>query len=215
MRICGVHQAALALVRHERRDVADHRRPRREPQFLVHISRWLRVDAIHLDALVHGERARVVDAVLDDHGTDRVRRADGGVHLLVLPPGERVALEVEVHPPGDDERGTTPVGQGRQGHGRHRHRVRVVRVDQVGLQVSQHARQPERRGEIHLVGRGEANQIVALAGAPGQLAVRVGDKGGAVAAGAQTEDGQEDLVLAPAPRAGGVDMQSEHILGRP
>ena len=62
-------------------------------------------------------------------------------------------------------------------------------------------------GEVHLVGRREADEIVALARAPRQLAVRVRDEHRAVAARAQAQDGQEDLVLSSAPRAGGVDVE--------
>ena len=58
--------------------------------------------------------------------------------------------------------------------------------------------------------RRERHQVGALGGAPIQLALGVRDEHGAVAAGAQAEHGQEDLVLSPAPGARGVDVEGEH-----
>ena len=86
----------------------------------------------------------------------------------------------------------------------------IVGVDEIRREVADHPGEAEGGGEVDLVGGGEAHQVVALARAPGQLTLRVGDERGAVPARAQAEDGQEDLVLSPAPRAGRVDVEGEH-----
>ena len=69
------------------------------------------------------------------------------------------------------------------------------------------ARQPPRRGQVHLGARRQRHQVVALAGAPEQHAARVRDEHGPMAALAHPEHGQEDLVLSAAPGEGGVEVE--------
>ena len=76
-----------------------------------------------------------------------------------------------------------------------------------GDEIPDHPREPERGREVDLVGRGQPHQVVALAGAPGELALRVGDEHRAVAADPQADDRQEDLVLSRPPGARGVDVE--------
>ena len=121
---------------------------------------------------------------------------------------------MEVHAPGDDDRRPPAVRDRGEGHRRHRHRVRVVGVDEVGREVADDPREAERRGEIDFVGRRQADEIVAFARAPRQFALRVRHEHRPVAARPEADDGQEDLVLSPAPRAGGVDMEAEHLFSR-
>ena len=60
----------------------------------------------------------------------------------------------------------------------------------------------------------QPDEIVALARAAGQFALRVRHEHGPMAARAETEHRQEDLVLSPAPGAGRVDMEAEHLFSR-
>jgi hypothetical protein len=84
-------------------------------------------------------------------------------------------------------------------------------MDEIGREVAHDPREAEGGGEVDLVGRREADQIVALAGAARELAAGMRDEHRAVAARAQADDRQEDLVLSPAPRASGVDVEGEHL----
>ena len=52
----GLDQMALALVRHERGDVADDRRVVRQPERLVHVDGRRREHVLDVDALVDGDR---------------------------------------------------------------------------------------------------------------------------------------------------------------
>ena len=83
----------------------------------------------------------------------------------------------------------------------------IVGVDEFGRQVANHARQAEGGGEVDLVCRRQPDEIVALAGAAREFTFRMRDEHRAVAARPKTEHRQEDLVLSPAPRAGGVDVE--------
>ena len=53
----GVDQVALALVRHERGDVADDRRLMRQPERLVDVDRRRRDDVVDVDAFVDRDGA--------------------------------------------------------------------------------------------------------------------------------------------------------------
>ena len=88
--------------------------------------------------------------------------------------------------------------------------MRIVRVHDLGLPVADDARQFPRRGQIDLVARRERHQIGPFRGTAIELALRVRDEDGLVADRAQSENGQEDLVLSAAPGAGGVDVEGEH-----
>ncbi len=85
--------------------------------------------------------------------------------------------------------------------------MRIVSVDHVGPVHRDDAGQPPRRGEIDLRTRGERHQIVAFARAPIEHALRVRHEHGPVAARAQAEHRQKDLLLPAAPGAGGVEVE--------
>ena len=89
--------------------------------------------------------------------------------------------------------------------------MRIVGVNHLRPELADDPRKAERGGEIQLVGRRQPDEIVPLGRAARQLAVRVRDEHRAVPPRAQAEDGQEDLVLSPAPRAGSVDVEAEHL----
>ena len=88
--------------------------------------------------------------------------------------------------------------------------MRIVRVNDVGLErlmtrASRHAAR-----EIHLRPRRDRNQLEPFRRALPQLAVGMGDQRGALADRAQAVDGQQNLVLSAAPGARRVDMEGEH-----
>lgn len=88
--------------------------------------------------------------------------------------------------------------------------MRIVRVHDRGRHVAQDTRQPPARREVDLVARRERDQVGPFARAAIELALGVRDEHRTVPGGAQPQDGQEDLVLSAAPRAGGVDVEGEH-----
>mgnify|MGYP003694238259 CR=1 FL=1 len=83
----------------------------------------------------------------------------------------------------------------------------IVRVDDVRLQPLHDARQPPRRRQIHLGARRERDELEAFRRAPPQLAVGMRDQRRALPDLAQAVDGQQHLVLAAAPRPGGIDVE--------
>ena len=96
----------------------------------------------------------------------------------------------------------------------HRDAVRIVGVHDVRPQPLDDARQTPGGRQVHLGPRRNRNQLEPLAGAPPQLAVRMRHQRGTMADLAQAVDGQQHLVLSAAPRAGGVDVEGEHLRGR-
>ena len=70
-----VDQVLLSLVRHQRGDVADDQRVRREPVLLADVQRLDGGHAIDVDALVDRRGPLGGHAVLDEHRPDRVRGA--------------------------------------------------------------------------------------------------------------------------------------------
>ena len=63
----GVEQVPLALVRHQRRDVADDRRALRQPEFPVHVERRQPGDAVDVDPLVDDDGSSCRHPVVDQH----------------------------------------------------------------------------------------------------------------------------------------------------
>src|SRR5262245_38128781 len=88
--------------------------------------------------------------------------------------------------------------------------MRIVGMDDRRLPLSDDSRQLPRRRQVNLVDRREWNQIRTLGGAAKQLALAMRDQHGAMAASAKTQNGQEGLLLSPAPGARGVDVEGEH-----
>ena len=207
----GVEQVPLALVCHQRPHVHDHRHAVRQPELDVDVERRQPLDLGDVDAVVHHVRpARAGNAVVDEDVANGARRGDEARHLAILPARERVAAQVEVHAPGRHQRGGRSDGAERQGRRRHRHRVRIVRVHEVGPVVADDARQPPRRAQVDLVARRQSDQIRPFGGALVQLTLRVRDEHRSVPAFAQPQDGQERLLLSAAPGPGGVDVEAEH-----
>ena len=89
--------------------------------------------------------------------------------------------------------------------------VRIVRVNDVGLEPLDDAREAPRRRQVHLGARRNRNQLESFAGAAPQLAVGVRDERGPMADRAQAVDGQQHLILAAAPRPRRVDVEGEHV----
>jgi hypothetical protein len=83
-------------------------------------------------------------------------------------------------------------------------------MDDVGLQLLDHPREPPRRREIHFGARRQRHQFEALRRAPPQLAVRVRDERGPLPDLAQAVHGQQDLILAAAPCPGCIYVEGEH-----
>ncbi len=92
----------------------------------------------------------------------------------------------------------------------HRHRMRIVRVHDVGPVVAETRDSRHAAAQVDLVARRQPDEIRAFGRALVQLALRVRDEHRAVPAFAQTQDGQERLLLSAAPGPGGVDVEAEH-----
>lgn len=121
-----------------------------------------------------------------------------------------MSLQVKVDAPRRDHARTRrgcAEGEGQAGHG---HGVRIVRMHDVRLPLVDDTRELPRGGEIDLVARRQGDEIRSFGRAAIELALGVGDEHGLVPERAQTEDGQENLVLSAAPGAGGVDVEGEH-----
>ena len=127
------YQVALPFVRHERGDVADHRRAMRQPERLVHVHRRRGGDVLDVDAFMNGDGPIRRHSIRQEQAADRVRRRDEAVDLPVFPPRERIALQVEVDAARRDERRRAAARRRaeRQRDARHRDGVRIVRVDDV------------------------------------------------------------------------------------
>ena len=151
-------------------------------------------------------------AVGDEHRADRFRRADEAVDLAILPARHRAVAQVEVDAARGDERRLGELRAHRQRQAGHRHAVRIVGVDDVGLELLEQARQPPRRAEIHLGLRRERDEVQAFLRALPQLAARMRDEHRAMAERAQAEDGDQHLVLPTTPRPRRVDVEREHLL---
>ena len=208
---------ALALVRHERGDVADDRRVMRQPERLVHVDRRRGEHVLDVDAFVNRDRPLGRHAVGDEHLPDRLGRGDEAVHLPMLPPRERIAFEMKIDAARRDERRRAAAGR----------LVDAAPIDRAsdaiatpcgscawmtsGPSRSNDPRQPPRRRQIHLGARRDRDQVETFRGAPAQLAVRVRDERRAVADRAQAVHGQQHLVLAAAPGPRGVDVEGKHI----
>ncbi len=140
------------------------------------------------------------------------------VDLAMLPSGKRIVAEMKVDTARDDQRRLAVLcgrGAEREREACHGDAVRVVGVDDVGLQLLDDAVQPPRSGEVHLGFRRERNELEPFGGALAQLAVRMRDERGTLADFAQAVDGQQHLVLPATPGSSGVDVQGEQQVTRP
>ena len=95
----------------------------------------LRLNAVDVDAFIHRHDFRCGDVVAQQDLMNGVRCGDEAVHLVILPPRKCVRLEVKGDASGRDER-LRLLGRVEGERQRCRsHRMRVVRMDNVGLQV--------------------------------------------------------------------------------
>ena len=84
--------------------------------------------------------------------------------------------------------------------------MRVVRMDDIGFELLQQARQAPRRPEVHLgLGR-ERDEVEAFLGSLSQLAAGMGKKHRPMAERSQAQDRDEYLILTTAPRPRRVDV---------
>jgi hypothetical protein len=88
--------------------------------------------------------------------------------------------------------------------------VRIVRVHDLRFHLAHDPRQLPRRRQVDFVTRNKRDEIGAFGRAAIELSFRVGDEHGPVPERAQTQNGQEDLVLSAAPGTCGVDVEGEH-----
>ena len=92
-------QKLLPLVRHQRADVDEHRHAVRQPELGVDVDGRQPADLGDIDAVVHDDDLIGRDAVVHEDVADGVRRGDEEIDLPVLPPRERVLLQVKVDAP--------------------------------------------------------------------------------------------------------------------
>lgn len=119
-------------------------------------------------------------------------------------------LQVEVHPARGDEPGPRLRSGKRQRQPRHGHGVGIMRMHNLRFPLPDDSRQLPCGGQVHFVSRCQRDQVGAFECPSMQLSFTVRDEHGSVTHGAETQNGQEDLVLSAAPGAGGVDVEREH-----
>jgi hypothetical protein len=195
---------------HERTDIAHDRRIARQPVGLVDAGRRCRCDVREIDALVHGDRSIGLHSLFEQHPPDGFRGAEESTHLPVLPAGERVGSEVEVDAARHHQDRMWLEGLVGQRNGCHGRAVGIVGVHDGGPNVADDARQPPGGREVELGTRRERDEVGSLGRTPAQLALRVCDEHRTMTERAQTEDGQQCLVLPATPRPCGVDVEGEH-----
>ena len=122
-------EIAMPLVADERANRAGERGVVGEPVGLVHADRRRGGDVREIDPFVHGDGARRLDALFDQHLADRVGRAEERAHLAILPARERVVAQVEIDAPRGDEDRMRIERLIRERERRHGDAVRIVRVD--------------------------------------------------------------------------------------
>ena len=85
--------------------------------------------------------------------------------------------------------------------------MRVVRMQDVGPQVLDDARELPSGVQIHLGAWRETDEIVPFRCSSGELALRVGNQHGPVPSFAQPEHGEQHLALSASPGPRGVDVE--------
>ncbi len=205
-----VDEMLLPFVRHQRGDVDEDRRPMRKPILGVNIDGGQPLDLRDIDAVVDHMNPRGWNTVTLEDVVNGTRRGDEQIHLPVLPSRKGMRLQVKVDAAGSDKRRLRHRRAIRHGESGHGDGMGVVRVNDFRLELSNDARKLPRSGEVDLVARSERHKVRTLHRAPVELALRMRDEHRFVFERAQTEDGQEDLVLSPAPGARGIDVEGEH-----
>ena len=98
------------------------------------------------------------------------------------------------------------IAERRQGN-----RMRIVRVQDVGLQLLDDARELPSGVQINLGTGSESNEVVPFRCARRELAFGIRDEHRAVSPLAQTEHGEQHLSLSAPPGLGRVDVNREHV----
>ena len=88
--------------------------------------------------------------------------------------------------------------------------MRIVRVDDVRLQLFHDAGKPPRGRQVHLCSRPERNELETFGRSLPELPIRVRDERGPVTERAQAIDGQQDLILSASPGSRRIDVEREH-----
>ncbi len=206
----GVDQVPLALVGHQRRDVANDGGFVRKPELLVCAERGGSVDVFEVDALVDDRGPILWYSVSDQHRLNTAGRTNEELDLTILPPRQGVGANVKVDAARRYESRRREPTRHRPCQRRERDAVRVMRMEDRGPQLFDQARQLPGRSEVHLVAWRQRIQVGAFGHPPPQFAVRMGDQRGPMTSGPQTGHGQHDLVLSATPRAGRVNVKREH-----
>ena len=79
--------------------------------------------------------------------------------------------------------------------------MRIMSVDDVGLELLDDPRELPGRVQIDLGPRREPNQVVTFGGPPGELTVGMRDEQRPMSALPHPQDGEENLALSAAPRS--------------
>ena len=209
----GLDEMALALVRHERGDVADDRRVVRQPERLVHVDRRRRAHVVDVDAFVDGDRP--IGGTPSATSICRIA-SEAAMKQSTCRCFQR---ENELLRAGGNRRGATRRAPGRCGAGPAPSDSASDAIatpcascawttsgcSRLTTRDSRHA-----ADEIHLGARRERDELESFGRAPAQLAVRVRDERRPMADLPQAVDGQQYLVLSATPRPGGVDVEREH-----
>jgi hypothetical protein len=120
-----------------------------------------------------------------------------------------MSLQVERHAARGDERRTFAAGQEREREGRQGDGMRVVRVQDVGPQILDDARELPARVQIDLGAGRHADEVVPLRRAAGKLSFGMRDEHRPVPPLAQTEHGEQHLPLSSSPGSRGVDVDGK------
>src|SRR5206468_9248147 len=141
--------------------------------------------------------------IVDEDLSNRVGCGDETIDLPVLPPRERIALEMKVDAAGGDEGRRAAAcdrsGAERQRQRRQRHPVRIVRMDEIRREPLHELAEPPGGREIQLGARRERDYVERVPGAAPDLAVRMHDERRAVADRVQAVHRQQYLVLTASP----------------
>jgi hypothetical protein len=203
----------LSLVRNQGGHVSDHGRMSWEIELGVHVGGWQPHDSFDVHAFVHDRCLGRRDAVGNQPVTNGGAVGDETIYLRVLPARERVLSDGKLDTPGRHQSRARVRRCDGERHRRHGHGVRVVRVDHVGPELLQNARQAPRGGQVDFVARSQRDQIQPFTHPATQLPVGVQDERGALSKRAKAENGVHDLALATAPRLRRVDVNGEHGAG--
>src|SRR5689334_17322539 len=200
----------MALLLRQRANRAHERRVRRQPQLGVNVQRRLGLHEADIDPFVNRDDAGRVDAVADEHLVDRLGGGNEPIDLMVLPPRKCMLFEMKGHAPRRHERRAERGGAERQRKRREGDRMRVVGMNDLGVELSDDARQLPAGVKVDFGTRSQADKVVSFGRTPRKLSLRMSDEYRPVTVLAKTEYGQQHLTLAAAPRTRCVEVKGEH-----